>query len=153
MPLLTSYHAIWIFMIIALSPGVATADIMILNPGFEEEVLPDGFFIGSINGWSISGTGGAIPYGVYDIASGRICFKRAGEAPAEPWRCQFGRSLALPHDDSASRFQSASRLTAKSPMEQIEYHWENDLRQRRIIPRTFVAKKSMFTIELMPREV
>ena len=33
-----------------------------------------------------------------------------GEAPAEPMRCQLGRSLALPNEDSAGKFKSAARL-------------------------------------------
>ena len=35
---------------------------------------------------------------------------REGQAPAEPMRRQLGRSLALPHEDSADRFKSAVRL-------------------------------------------
>ena len=36
---------------------------------------------------------------------------KEGEAPAEPWLRQLGRSLALPLEDSARRFQSAARVT------------------------------------------
>ncbi len=36
----------------------------------------------------------------------------AGEAPAEPWRHQLGRSLALPLKPLAGSFQSAARLIA-----------------------------------------
>ena len=38
-------------------------------------------------------------------------------------------------------------------MEHIEYHGKNELRQNRIVTVAFIAKKSVLTIELMPREV
>ncbi|MCY2984726.1 MAG: PSD1 and planctomycete cytochrome C domain-containing protein [Planctomycetota bacterium] len=40
---------------------------------------------------------------------------REGEAPAEPWRCKLGRSLALPLELLAGSFQPASRFTRLSP--------------------------------------
>ncbi len=57
---LMKVYAHWLIAILLFSPFAQAAPITVTNPGFEANVLADGFFtVGIVTGWTLSGSAGA----------------------------------------------------------------------------------------------
>ncbi len=53
-------YARWLIVILLLPPFAQAAPVTVTNPGFESNVLADGFFtVGILTGWTLSGSAGA----------------------------------------------------------------------------------------------
>lgn len=106
MPKPTAVLSFWIILIIILFPRVANADLIFINnPSFENDVLGDGNFTASINGWSISGTGG----GTWNINNTPVFWN----TPA-PHGNQIGYATDASQAGSASISQTLSTSLASN---------------------------------------